>query len=135
MTDNAISNKHISPFERIRCTNDAGNEYWSSREFAQALGYSDYRNFELVINKSRTACFNSGQRIDDHSVDITEMIAIGKGRSREYKHLPSRTLKALHITIHQSLQNPRIHFPFPRWCRLINRGPFIKERFSAFQGN
>ena len=45
MTDNPISKKHVSPFERIRRTNDAGNEYWSSREFAQVLGYSDYRNF------------------------------------------------------------------------------------------
>ena len=85
MTDNAISKKHISPFERIRRANDAGNEYWSSREFAQVLGYSDYRNFELVINKARTSCFNSGQRIDDHFVDITEMIEIGKGGRREVR--------------------------------------------------
>lgn len=49
------------------------------------LGYSDYRNFELVINKARTACFNSGQRIDDHFVDITEMVEIGSGAKREIK--------------------------------------------------
>lgn len=78
MTDNQLAKSHISPFERIRRTNDTGNEFWTSREFAQVLGYSDYRNFELVINKARTACFNSGQRIDDHFVDITEMVEIGK---------------------------------------------------------
>ena len=33
---------------------------------------------EQVIDKARTACFNSGQRIEDHFVDITEMVAIGK---------------------------------------------------------
>ena len=47
----------ISPFERIRRTNDAGAEYWSSRDFAQVLGYTDYRNFEQVIDKATTGLF------------------------------------------------------------------------------
>lgn len=80
-----FTNTHLSPFERIKRTNDAGNEYWSSRDFAKVLGYSDYRNFEQVINKARTACFNSGQRIDDHIVDVTDMIEVGKGAKREVK--------------------------------------------------
>lgn len=67
------------PFEQIKRTNEAGNEFWSSRDFAQILGYSDYRSFEQVIKKAKTACFNSGQRIEDHFVDITEMIENGKG--------------------------------------------------------
>lgn len=74
-----------SPFEQIRRLNDAGNEHWSSRDFARVLGYSDYRNFEQVIDKARLACFNSGQRVDDHFVDITEMIGIGKGGQRAVK--------------------------------------------------
>jgi len=72
----------ITPFEQIRRTNPAGNEFWSSRDFARVLGYTDYRNFEAVIAKARTACFNSGQRVEDHFVEITEMIAIGKGGQR-----------------------------------------------------
>ena len=71
-----------SPFEQIKRTNEVGNEYWSSRDFAQILGYSDYRNFEQVIKKAKTACFNSGHRIEDHFVDITDMIEIGKGGQR-----------------------------------------------------
>ena len=68
---------HQSPFELIRRTNPAGVEFWSSRDFAQVLGYTDYRNFEQVIQKARTACFNSAQPIEDHFVDITEMVEIG----------------------------------------------------------
>ncbi len=75
----------ISPFERIRRTNEAGNQYWSSRDFAQVLGYTDYRNFEQVVLKARTACFNSGQRIEDHFVDVTDMVGIGSGAMREVK--------------------------------------------------
>jgi hypothetical protein len=35
---------------------------------------SDYRNFEQVVKKAKTSCFNSGRRIEDHFVDITEMV-------------------------------------------------------------
>jgi DNA-damage-inducible protein D len=76
---------HISPFERIKRASDAGVEYWSSRDFAEVLGYGDYRNFEGVIEKAKLSCFNSGHRIEDHFVDVTEMIEIGKGGQRPVK--------------------------------------------------
>ena len=74
--------KEITPFEAIRRSNPAGNEFWSSRDFAKVLGYTDYRNFQSVIESARTSCFNSGQRVEDHFVEITEMIEIGKGGQR-----------------------------------------------------
>ncbi len=76
---------HISPFERIRHTNDSGAEYWSSRDFAAVMEYGDYRNFEAVVEKAKLACFNSGHRVEDHFVDVTEMISIGKGGRRAVK--------------------------------------------------
>lgn len=76
---------HASPFERIKRTNEAGVEFWSSREFSEVLGYGDYRNFEGVVEKAKLSCFNSGHRLDDHFVDVTEMIEIGKGGQRPVK--------------------------------------------------
>ncbi|HEV2295957.1 MAG TPA: BRO family protein [Tepidisphaeraceae bacterium] len=81
-----------SPFERIRRVNEAGNEHWSSRDFAKVLGHTDYRNFEQVIDKAKIACFNSGQRLDDPFVDVTEMVEIGKRRPscrHDHAGLPS----------------------------------------------
>ncbi len=79
------SGTNISPFERIKRTNNSGTEYWSSRDFAEILGYGDYRNFESVLEKARLACFNSGRHIEDHFGDVTEMIEIGKGGQRPVK--------------------------------------------------
>lgn len=62
--------------------NEAGHEFWSSRDFARILDYMDYRNLEQVVEKARTACFNSGYRIEDHFVEITEMVEIGSGAQR-----------------------------------------------------
>jgi len=75
----------VSLFERIKRINPAGNEYWSSRDFAQVLRYDQYRNFEQVIDKAQMACFNSGQRIEDHFVEVAEMVQIGSGAQRAVK--------------------------------------------------
>ena len=76
---------HASPFEKIKRTNDAGTEFWSSRDFAEVLGYDNYRNFKGVIGKAKLSCFNSGHRIEDHFVDVDDMIEIGKGGQRPVK--------------------------------------------------
>lgn len=89
-----------SPFESIRRVNAAGNESWSSREFAKVLGYSDYRNFERVIEDARTACFNSGQRVDDHFVEITDMVPIGSGANR-----PVKTVMLSRYACYLAIQN------------------------------
>ena len=77
--------QQITPFEEIRRTTTAGNEFWSSRDFAKVLDYADYRNFQSVIESARTACFNSGQRVEDHFVEVTEMVEIGSGAKRSLK--------------------------------------------------
>jgi len=73
------------PFERIRKVNEAGNEYWESRDLAEVLDYTQYRNFETVIEKAKLACFNSGHRIEDHFADVSNMVEIGSGATREIK--------------------------------------------------
>jgi len=78
-----IASRKNSPFEKIKRVNESGGEYWSSRDLAKALAYTDYRNFEQVIKKAKAACFNSGQRIEDHFVEINEMVGIGSGAARE----------------------------------------------------
>ena len=76
----------IEPFSNsIRRTNPAGNEFWSSRDFTRVLAYVNYRHFQAVIEKARTAGFNRGQRVEDHFVEVTDMIEVGKGAKRPAK--------------------------------------------------
>ncbi len=94
------SGGRISPFEQIRRVNDAGIEFWSSRDFAEVLGYGDYRNFEGVIEKAKLACFNSGHRIEDHFVDVNEMVGIGSGAER-----PVKTILLSRYACYLAIQN------------------------------
>lgn len=70
-------------FERIKRVSAEGDEFWSARELARVLEYTDYRNFVAVIAKAREACSKSGHPVADHFVDITEMVGIGSGAQRE----------------------------------------------------
>jgi DNA-damage-inducible protein D len=69
-------------FERIKRVNAAGADFWSARELARVLEYTDFRNFVAVITKARQACANSGHTVSNHFVEITEMVTIGSGAQR-----------------------------------------------------
>lgn len=83
---NKLANRPLSIFEQIKQTDQNGNEFWGARQLAKALEYTDFRNFQAVVNKAKEACLNSGQPIENHIVDFNEMVSIGSGAERE---LPS----------------------------------------------
>ena len=74
---------HLSPFESIRRVTEEGNEYWSARDLAKILGYTEFRKFSNAIQKAETACENSGQAISDHFAHVSEMVGIGSGAQRK----------------------------------------------------
>jgi len=82
MTRNIIRQTQ-SVFEQIKRTDAQGNEYWSARDLAKVMEYSEYRHFKSVIEKAKEACTNSGQKVTHHFEDILDMIEIGKGGQRE----------------------------------------------------
>jgi len=75
---------HISPFERIRQVEEE-REFWSARDLADVLGYTQWRNFEQAISRAIRACRTSGQDPADHFADLSKMITIGKGGQRRVK--------------------------------------------------
>jgi DNA-damage-inducible protein D len=76
-----------SIFEKIKQITSEGNEYWSSRDLAKILGYSEYRHFSPVIEKAKNACINSKNKLEDHFEDILEMVSIGSGANRTTKSI------------------------------------------------
>jgi DNA-damage-inducible protein D len=60
-----------------------GEEFWLARELQVLLGYTQWRNFELVIDKAKIACETAGHSVTDHFADVGKMVDIGSGTQRE----------------------------------------------------
>ena len=72
----------IDAFEACAQKTEDGFEYWLARDLQQLLEYGEWRNFLTVIDKSKTACRESGNDPEDHFVESNKMIGIGKGAQR-----------------------------------------------------
>ncbi|MHB8401422.1 MAG: DNA damage-inducible protein D [Bacteroidia bacterium] len=78
-----ISKHKPTLFEQIKRVDEKGNEYWSARDLAKALEYSEYRHFVPVIERAKEACTNSKQPVQYHFEDMLDMIELGKGAKRQ----------------------------------------------------
>ncbi|WP_027476160.1 DNA damage-inducible protein D [Curvibacter gracilis] len=64
-----------------------GVEYWLARELQVLLGYKEWRNFDLVIDKAKVACEKAGQAVLDHFVDVNKMVELGSQSQREVEDI------------------------------------------------
>ena len=48
-----------------------GIECWSARELQTIFNYTQWRNFENVIDKAKTACESSGVAVTDHFMPLS----------------------------------------------------------------
>jgi DNA-damage-inducible protein D len=60
-----------------------GEDYWMARDIQQVLGYTEWRNFQGVIEKARLACDGAGVKSVHHFVDTNKVIESGKGAKLE----------------------------------------------------
>ena len=70
-------------FEDIKHIDENGVEFWYARELMPILQYSNWQNFEKIINKAKTSCENSDISQKDHFIDISKMVQIGSGAYRK----------------------------------------------------
>ena len=60
-------------FESIKHIDENGNEYWLARELMTTLEYSKWGNFEVVIQKAKTACKMSNYNVEEHFADVGKL--------------------------------------------------------------
>ena len=95
-----IKKTNPSVFEQIKQSDEQGNEFWNSREFAKIIEYTDYRNFLKVVDKAIEACKHSGNNPNNHIVEFNDMVEIGSGAKR-----PAKSLKLSRYACYLIVQN------------------------------
>ena len=61
-------------FEEIKNIDEHGNEFWYARDLQMVLDYTEWRNFENVIEKAKEACRNSKNLVPNHFVDVNKKV-------------------------------------------------------------
>ena len=74
--------KHNKSFETIKHIDENGIEFWYARELMPILQYSNWQNFEKIINKSKISCENSDISVFEHFIDVNKMIKMPKGAEK-----------------------------------------------------
>ena len=73
----SLKGKEYKRFEDIKHIREDGSEYWSARELAPALEYTQWRNFENVIKRAMIACETSGHSIFDDFAEVSKIVEAG----------------------------------------------------------
>ena len=77
--NNEIARYSEETFESIKHVNEYGNEFWYARELQSILEYTEWRNFQKLIEKAQTACENSDMAVDECFVEANKTSPMPNG--------------------------------------------------------
>ena len=70
---NRIDKNYNKTFEDIKHIDEDGIEFWYARELMPILQYSNWQNFEKIIDKSKISCKNSDISLFEHFIDVSKL--------------------------------------------------------------
>ena len=107
-----IDINNISPlqsdFEQIKKLEEDGQEYWTSRELCNALGYSTYQKFTRILNKAIAVANGKGMKTADHFNQTVEMVKLGSGTFREVENMHLSRMACLIISENADGKKPQV---------------------------
>jgi len=110
-----------------------GMEFWFARNLQALLGYTQWRNFLLVIDKSKIACNNAGQNIDDHFADVSKMANIGSGAERPVEDIMLTRYACYLIAQNGDPRKVEIAFAMNYFAVQTRKQELLEERLKEWE--
>jgi DNA-damage-inducible protein D len=89
-TENDKNENQYRSFEDIKHVDKNGYEYWFARNLATVLQYTEWRNFEKVLNRAKLACKNSGFNVESDFVEVNKIVEAGATTKKITDYMLSR---------------------------------------------
>ena len=115
-------------FEGHAQQTETGVEYWLARDIQHLLGYTEWRNFALVISKAQTACELSGHLPPDHFVDVNKTIGMPKGASKDVPDIMLTRYACYLIAQNGDPRKPEIAFAQTYFAVQTRKAELIEQR-------
>ena len=70
---NKLEKNNNKTFEDIKHVDENGIEFWYARELMSILQYTNWQNFEKIIEKAKISCQNSDISVFEHFTDVNKL--------------------------------------------------------------
>lgn len=107
---------------------DAGVDYWLGRDVQHLLGYAEWRNFQNVLSKAKTACELSGHEIGHHFVDVNKMVDLGSGGRRQIDDVMLTRFACYLVAQNGDSAKPEIAFAQSYFAIQTRRAELVEQR-------